>query len=156
MKKSTRNTYLFWISLCELTGIFAGLLNRNGINIFLSQAKQPSFMPPGILFPTIWTILYLLMGIGIARVQLYGQHTKRATGQFALQLLFNFAWPLVFFRAKAYGYALVLLIILWVLVLIMALEFEKQDEKAGLLQIPYLLWLGFAAVQNLAVYLLNN
>lgn len=156
MKRNTRNTYLFWIGISELFGVLAGLLTRGGMKRFLTQAVQPGLMPPAILFPIAWTILYALMGIGTAQVQLYGRHTKKAIRLFLLQLLFNFSWPFFFFNATAYGLALVWLIALWVQVLMMALEFEKQYNKAGLLQIPYLIWLLYAGFLNLAVWQLNS
>ena len=156
MKRNTRNTYLFWIGLSEFFGVLAGLLTRSGMKRFIVQAAQPSFMPPAILFPIVWTILYALVGIGMAQVQLYGRHTKNAIGLFSLQVLFNFSWPFFFFNAGAYGLALAWLIMLWILVLMMALEFEKQYSRAGLLQLPYLIWLLFAGLLNLAVWRLNS
>lgn len=125
---------------------------------FSQNAVQPSFTPPDIVFPIVWTILYALMGIGMARVQLNGNLAGRtvAGNLFVSQLIVNFFWPLVFFNAEAYGLALAFLVVLWILAAEMMASFRKEDRLAGNLQIPYLLWLSFAALLNEQVWQLNH
>ena len=158
MEKKSRKTYALWIVLSEAAGIVSGLLSFEGMQAFSQNALQPSFSPPPVVFPIVWTVLYALMGIGMARVQLYGSLPGKAEAGnlFLIQLILNFFWPLVFFNAQAYGIALAFLGILWILVLRMLISFRSQDLLAGKLQIPYLLWLSFAALLNEQVWQLNR
>lgn len=137
--------------------MIAGALSRDGMLAFLQSGAQSPLSPPPVVFPIAWTALYALMGIGIAQVKLYGSgKTGRAQNLFLIQLGVNFLWPLIFFNAQAYGLALLWLFLLLGLVLAMTLEFRRQYPRAGLLQIPYLLWLCFAAVLNFSVFLRGN
>lgn len=158
MKKEAWKQYTFWILLSEAVGILSGLLSMEGMKAFSTNAVQPVFTPPDVVFPIVWTILYALMGIGMARVQLFGTLPGKAIADnlFLSQLIVNFFWPLVFFNAQAYGLALAFLGVLWVLTAQMLLVFRKQDRLAGNLQIPYLLWLSFAALLNEQVWQLNR
>jgi tryptophan-rich sensory protein len=157
MKNQLWKTYGFWIGLSEAVGIVSGLLSRNGMVIFRQTATQPVLSPPPILFPIVWTVLYALMGIGAARIYLAPPSAERSKSLnlFIAQLTVNFFWSLLFFNAKAYGFALLWLILLFLLVLWMTLAYHKIDRWAALLQVPYLLWLSFAAYLNWAVWQLN-
>ena len=97
------------------------------------------------------------MGIGMARIWLYGTAPKKYAAQnlFLIQLILNFFWPLIFFNAMAFGFAFLWIILLWILVLAMLLAFWKQDRLAGLLQLPYLLWITFAAFLSFTVWMQN-
>lgn len=130
----------------------------DGMKAYTQTAVQPSFAPPSIVFPIVWTILYALMGIGMARVQLYGSipGKTKAGNFFIAQLVINFFWPLIFFNAQAYGLALIFLVFLWILAAQMLAAFRKEDLPAGNMQIPYLLWLSFAALLNEQVWQLNG
>lgn len=91
----------------------------------------------------------------MARIRL-GGGGKQAQNLFVAQLVANFFWPLIFFNAQALGFAFFWLLLLWVLATFMTLAFYRQDKAAGLAQIPYLLWLTFAAVLNFFVWQLNG
>lgn len=149
--------YTFWIVLSEAVGILSGLLSRAGMQLYRETVIQPSLAPPGFLFPIVWSVLYALMGIGIARVRLKGEGETRqqSTRLFLAQLAVNFLWSIIFFNFQAWGFALMWLLLLWVLVALMMLTFWETDKLAGLLQIPYLLWVTFAGYLNLMVLLLN-
>ena len=155
--KQNRKTYVFWIALSEGVGILSGWLSREGMQVFGQTAVQPPLSPPALLFPIVWTILYALMGIGAARISLAPPSGARSRGLnlFVTQLTVNFFWSLIFFNARAYGFALAWLLLLWVLVLWMILAFRKVDPPAAWLQVPYLLWLTFAAYLNYGVWTLN-
>lgn len=155
MKKGNGKTYLFWIGLSEAVGALSGLLSRSGIQAYTAQVVQPVFSLPPVVFPIVWGILYALMGFGMARIRLDGDG-KQAQNLFVAQLVVNFFWPLIFFNARAFGFAFFWLLLLWVLAAFMALAFYRQDKAAGLAQIPYLLWLTFAAVLNFFVWQLNG
>ena len=142
----------------EAAGFLSGILSREGTSFYEANVQKPALTPPGILFPVVWAILYAMMGISAARVAVSEGSVQRSRGLnlFAVQLVFNFFWSLIFFNAGAYGFALIWLILLWILVLWMILSFRKVDARAALLQIPYLLWLTFAAYLNFEVWRLNK
>ena len=158
MKQSKWKTYAIWIGLSEANGALSGLLSRNAIASFGETALQSPLSPPAILFPIVWTILYALMGISAARIDLATPSAERSKGLnlFALQLIINFFWSLFFFNAEAYGFALIWILLLWCLVLWMILTFRKVDKVAARLQVPYLLWVTFAAYLNYVVWTLNK
>ena len=150
--------YLLWILGAEAVGVLSGLLSREGTALFAQTAVQPPLSPPAILFPVVWTILYALMGIGAARIAAAegSQQRSAALNVFVVQLVVNFFWSLIFFNARAYGFALVWLLLLWVLIIAMILLFRRVDLVAAWLQVPYLLWVTFAAYLNYMVWLLNR
>ena len=157
MKKSTFRVYLFFILLCELVGIIAGALTRESTMLYAETIIKPPLSPAAIVFPIVWTVLYALMGIGAARVYLSNPSTERSKGLFffLLQLTANFLWSFIFFRAQAFGFAFIWILFLWILILGMILNYSKVDKLAAYLQIPYLIWVTFAAYLNLGVFILN-
>ena len=118
---------------------------------------QPSFSPPGYLFPIVWTILYILMGISSYLVYMSDSPAKPAALLvYVIQLVFNFFWTILFFRFSLYGLAFLWLLALIGLIVIMICLFSKIVPTAAYLQLPYLLWCLFAAYLNFAVYMLNK
>jgi tryptophan-rich sensory protein len=157
MNKTNWKTYAFWIGLSEAVGLLSGFLTRDGTEIYAEILQKPPLSPPGWVFGVVWTILYALMGISAARIYTAPPSPARSRGLnlFIVQLVVNFFWSPIFFNARAYGFALIWLLLLWGLVLLMILQFRKVDKTAARLQIPYLLWLTFAAYLNYAVWQLN-
>ena len=140
-----------------LVGALAGLLSRGGMENYKSMYK-PLLAPPGWIFPLVWTILYILMGVASYLVYTSTaspERIRRAMTAYVLQLAANFVWPLIFFVLGAYLVAFLWLILLFALALVCALRFGYIDARAGKLMTPYLLWLFFATYLNLGVYLLN-
>ena len=158
MKSQTWKTYAGWILFTEAVGAISGLLTRAGTRYFNEAVVKPPFSPPGIVFPVVWAVLYLLMGIGAARVYLSPPSRARSRSLFLylLQLAFNFLWSVIFFNFQAYGFALLWLCALWVLILLMTVSFYQVDPLAARLQIPYLLWVLFAGYLNAGVWMLNR
>lgn len=155
--KKTWITYLVWIAIAEIVGFISGMMTSNATEIYAQEIAKPPLSPPGILFPVVWAILYALMGIGAARVFMSGAPRRKiALVLFAIQLAFNFAWSFIFFSYQAFAFALLWLLILYVLVVAMARAFHSIDRWAGLLQIPYIVWLTFAAYLNAGVWFLNQ
>lgn len=144
-----KKVYALWILLCQAVGALAGFLSKDGIAVYQAGVK-PAISPPGAVFAAVWTVLYLLMGIGAARVTLTAPGIPRSRGLnlMVVQLAVNFCCPLLFFNLRVYAFALVWLLILLALVVLMSVSFYRTDKKAGLLQIPYIAWLCFAAVLN--------
>lgn len=157
MKKPWK-VYAFWILFTEAVGALAGFLIREDVKIYAQEIIKPKFSPPAWVFPVVWTILYALMGIGMARVRLSGEGKlhDRAMGWYLLQLFFNFVWSLLFFKLQAFGFSFVWLVILWALILKMTLSFSELDPLAANLQIPYLIWVFFAGYLNYGVWMLNR
>ena len=150
-------TYLLWILLAEGVGALSGWLTRDGTRLYTQLIVQPPLSPPAPVFPVVWVLLFALMGIGAARVRLAPPSPARTQGLalFWIQLAFNFCWSLIFFNWQAFGFALAWLAVLWVLIAGMILLFRQADRTAALLQIPYLLWVTFAAYLNFGVWMLN-
>ena len=136
-------------------GSLAGLLTRDSMQLFETLEKPP-LAPPGWLFPVAWTILYVLMGIASYLVLVSGKPCRNAMILYAVQLVFNFLWPIVFFNFQLYLFAFVWLVALWVLIFATATAFYRISKSAGILMVPYLLWVTFAGYLNLSIYLLNG
>ena len=127
------------------------------MELYRTAIIKPPLSPPGIVFPIVWSILFALMGVGAARIYLSpaSNARSRALGIFLLQLAFNFFWSIIFFNLQNFGLALLWLAVLWVLILWMIKRFHKIDPLSAWLQIPYLLWVTFAAYLNFGVWRLN-
>jgi len=151
-------TYVFWIAVTEAVGALAGFLTRDGMELYKTQVIKPPLSPPALVFPIVWAILYALMGIGIARVVLSARSEERsdAIQVYLLQLAINFTWSIFFFHLRSYGGALLVLLFLLALIIWMILRFRRVDRPAAWLQIPYVLWVSFAAYLNAGVWLLNR
>lgn len=158
MRKGKWKVYVLWILLAEAVGALSAWLSRTGMEIFGEIATQPPLFPPRWIFPVVWTVLYALMGISAAMIWQTEESPERSRGLnlFVAQLIVNFFWSLIFFNLQAYGFALVWLVLLWILAAWMILTFAKTDKLAAWLQVPYLLWLTFAAYLNAAVWVLNS
>lgn len=157
MNKQAWKQYAFWIVLAELVGGLSGWLTRGGAALYKETIRKPPLSPPGAVFPIVWTALFALMGVGAARVAMAPASRARSQGVriFLLQLAFNFFWSVLFFNFQRFGLALLWLIALWLLIVRMILLFRKTDRLAARLQLPYLLWVAFAAYLNLGVWVLN-
>jgi tryptophan-rich sensory protein len=139
-------------------GLIGGLFSMNAKMIF-EQLKEPSFAPPSWVFMPVWIFLYIIMGIAFYRVWAKGRETpgvKSAMFYFILQLVFNVLWSVFFFSLGLRAAALVDLIILIIYTAITTVKFFRIDKAAGILMIPYLLWLIFAGALNFAIVLLNG
>ena len=158
MKKVRWKNYALWVALCEAVGGLSGWLTRAGAQAYQATAAHPPLSPPGIVFPIAWCILFALMGLGAARIAACAPSRKkrRAMALFFVQLGFNFLWSILFFNLGAYALAWFWLLALWALILAMILTFRGLDRWAARLQIPYLLWVSFAAYLNLGAWLLNR
>ena len=155
--KENWKTYAVFVGVTLLVGGLSGFLSRGGMKNFEETVTQPPISPPMILFPIVWTALYTLMGIGAARIYLSGETPgkSRCLNLYVTQLVVNFFWSLIFFNAEAYGFALFWLLLLLALVILMTVCFFRKDRLAALLQIPYILWLAFAAYLNYGIWQLN-
>lgn len=226
--------YFFCIFLTEFSGFLTGMLTRDATIIYTQSIAKPPLSPPPAVFPVAWTVLYALMGIGLARILLHDNHIdamplanddakesqqadssaaktdalslaesdnalsdthgetslpassskidariefsphgetsqhgvqeterhlaerRKATWIYFAQLFFNLGWCYVFFLYQMFGVAFAWLLVLFALVIAMTIVFYKQDKVAGLIQLPYIFWMMFAAYLNAGVVLLNR
>lgn len=121
---------------------------------FYKQLNKP-FEVPGIVFPIVWSILFLLMSISLYIVTNNNKDNSDSYKIYFIQLIINAFWTLFFFGLKLYLFSFLWIILLIVAVVIMIINFYKKNKVAGLLQIPYLLWLIFASYLNYMIYYLN-
>lgn len=135
-------------------GGLSAVLTMDSMDMF-AEINKPPLSPPGWLFPVVWTVLYILMGIASYLVYTSDKPSPLGLLVYALQLLFNFFWSLLFFNKQAYLFSFVWLVLLWLLILATALLFYRSSKAAGHLMIPYLVWVAFAGYLNLGIYLLN-
>ena len=129
-----------------------------GTEIYSTIIKPP-FSPPPIVFPIVWTILYILMGIAAFIVYNKGfvkYNVRDALKFYAMQLAVNFLWPIVFFRFEMYLVAFFVLLLLWILVGITTAKFYRISHSAGIIMLPYWLWTTFAAYLNFGIWFLNR
>lgn len=148
-------SYVLFIGIAIFTEVISGALTSGSMKTY-EQLQKPPLTPPGILFPIVWTVLYLLMGIGAARIYQTGAaEVRQALILWGIQLAVSFVWSLIFFNAGAFLAAFLWLLLLWGLVLAMILSFRALDRTAALLQIPYLLWITFAGYLNVSIWRLN-
>ena len=146
--------YIKSILIPVLTGGIVGFLTSSAIDYNMLQ--KPPLAPPSIAFPIVWTILYVLMGVSYGILKSNNLTNKEIDLIYYLQLGVNALWSIIFFTLKWRLFAFVWILLLIALVIIMIIKFYKQNKTAGLLQIPYLLWLAFASYLNLATYILNK
>lgn len=145
------------IAIPLLVGGLSALISSNAMESF-EKIEKPSFAPPSILFPIVWSILYVLMGIALYLILTSGVPQSELSLPvifFALQLIFNFFWSILFFNLELYYFSFAWLVVLWILIAITILLFYKISKPAALLLIPYILWVTFAGVLNLSIAMLN-
>lgn len=146
--------YLKSILTTVILGGLVGLIISGFINY--ETLERPLFSPPSSIFPIVWTILYVLMGISYGILKSNGLVNQEINLIYYSQLVVNLLWPILFFVLEWRLLAFLWIILLIVLVINMIIKFYNKNKLAGLLQIPYLIWLIFAAYLNLGVYLLNK
>lgn len=145
------------IAISLLVGATSGLLTQSAVKNFSQTAVQPPFAPPSILFPIVWTILYILMGISAYLVETTSttKNKKNAQVLYLIQLFFNFCWSFIFFTFGAYELAFVWIIILLALIIATTISFYRINKASGILMIPYIIWVTFASILNLSIAILN-
>ncbi len=151
--------YVISIAIALAVGGLSSLLTKNNMDVY-DTINRPALAPPMWLFPIVWSILFILMGISSALVWVRRDENPEeafvALRVYALQLIVNFFWTIIFFNMQAYLFAFVWLLLLLVLIIIMIVQFKKISSKAAYLQMPYLLWVTFAGYLTLMIYLLNR
>lgn len=144
--------------LCLLIPLAVGglsaFLTKNSMEIFKTLQKPP-LSPSAKLFPFVWTILYLMMGLASYIVLTSKKPNTLGLILYGVQLFFNFFWSILFFNKEMYLFSFIWLVIMWFLILATTILFYRSAKFAGYLMIPYLLWVAFAGYLNFGIYLLN-
>lgn len=140
-------------------GGVAGLFTQPEITGWFRTIRKPAWQPPNWLFAPVWTLLYIFMGLALYLVwknpAMHSQ--KRAAVLFwSVQLLFNFLWSFIFFKQHQIGLALADILLLWLFILLTIFAFAKTNRAAAWLLVPYISWVSFAAMLNLAILQLNR
>ena len=146
------------IVACQCAGVIGSIFTTTAIPTWYAALQKPPFTPPNWLFAPAWITLYLLMGIAaflIWRKGLEQKEVKLALVIFLVQLVLNALWSVVFFGLESPLYGMVVILVLWVVILLTILRFFRLSTTAGALLLPYILWVSFAAVLNVSIWVLN-
>lgn len=147
-------TLIFCIALPLFVGVLASLISRENMATF-DMVIKPKLSPPALLFPAVWTILYVLMGVSSYIVLTSHENINSAIKFYILQLIFNFFWTIWFFNFQLYWFSFFWLVVLWGLILITIFKFYQISKTAAYLMLPYLIWVTFAGYLNLSIAILN-
>lgn len=149
-------SFIIFLLIPLSVGGLSAWLTANSAEVY-KNLIQPPLAPPSAVFPVVWTILFALMGISSFLVYNCNCLEKQtALKTYGLQLAVNFFWPILFFKLQMFLAAFIWLLILWLLIIKMIKQFWQIRTAAGVLQIPYFLWVTFAAYLNLAIFILNR
>lgn len=146
--------YLKSILIPVIVGGVVGFLISNSMDY--NSLIKPPFSPPRFLFPIIWTILYILMGVSYGILKSNSLIDENSDFIYYLQLFVNVLWPIFFFLLKWRLFSFFWIVFLVILIILWIINFYKKKRISGLLQIPYLLWSVFATYLTIAIYLLNR
>ena len=157
-EKSKVKVYAISIAIALGVGGLSALLTMKNMSLY-DEIIQPPLAPPAILFPIVWTLLYVLMGISAAMIYTEERTPKSertsALMPYGASLFVNFFWSILFFNFRAFLPAFIWLILLEFLIVMTIISYRRINTRAALLQIPYAVWVAFAGYLNLAIYLIN-
>ncbi|NQT30901.1 MAG: tryptophan-rich sensory protein [Deltaproteobacteria bacterium] len=146
------------IVACQGAGIIGSIFTTPNIPTWYAALEKPFFTPPSWLFAPAWITLYLLMAIAaflVWRKGLGEEGVKCALTVFLVQLVLNALWSVVFFGLQSPLYGMVVILVLWIVILLTIIRFFKLSVAAGWLMIPYILWVSFASILNISIWVLN-
>ena len=146
------------IVVCQLAGGLGAIFTTPAIPTWYASLNKPPFNPPNWVFFPVWTLLYTLMGIAAFLVWRKGLDQRRvrvALGLFGIQLILNLAWTIIFFGLHSLFGAVIAILFLWIFILVNIVTFWRISKPAGALLIPYILWVSFAGLLNVSVWMLN-
>ena len=159
--KELWNKYKVYIISCAIAlgvGALSALLTMGNMALF-DEVKKPPLSPPGFLFPVVWTILYILMGISAAKIfklkGVYENEVRESLTYYAASLVVNFAWSIIFFNFGAFLLAFVWLLLLLFLIIKTVVNYHTIDPLSAYLQIPYIIWVTFAGYLTAGIAILN-
>lgn len=156
--KEKIKSYVFFILSALAVGGLSAFFTRNNMDIN-KDVLMPPLSPPPILFPIVWSILFILMGISAAMI--YNSNAPKSQKSsallvYALSLAVNFSWNIIFFNSRAFGFAFVWLLLLFALIVITIVKYYSINKIAAYLQIPYVIWVAFAGYLTAGIWWLNR
>lgn len=158
MKQKLR-PYIISVAAAVSVGIISALLSRENMNIY-EEVATPPLSPPSFLFPIVWTVLYILMGISAAMIytdrKANLKQKESALFTYIASLIVNFLWSIIFFNIRAFFFAFIWLLLLLFLIISTILQYRKINKTASYLQIPYAVWVTFAGYLNLGIWAINK
>lgn len=161
MKNKKKNKVIIFtvaVAIPLFVGGVAAFLTKDNMDIY-ETVNTPPLSPPAFLFPVVWTLLYILMGVSSGLIWLKREEEKERAENalliYAASLVFNFIWSLIFFNFRMYLFSFVWLVALLILILLTVIKYKALSRVAAYLQIPYLLWVAFAGYLNFGIYILN-
>jgi tryptophan-rich sensory protein len=143
------------ILITLMFGLLSGYVGQAGDSSWFMALNKPSFNPPSWLFGLVWPVLYIMIGIAFGKVWRGRNENPGLLDLWLLQFILNISWSPLFFRLHRIDLALLDIILLWVVLLLFVKKANKVNPAVAKLFIPYLIWVTFAAILNLAFYLLN-
>ncbi len=157
MKKQNIIKLIFAIIVCQLAGIVGSIFTAPSVATWYTTIVKPTFNPPNWIFAPVWTTLFLLMGIALYLIIKEKQTPKVRIAEyvFAIQLILNIIWSVLFFGLQNPGAAFIEILILWIAIAATIYYFYKISKTAAYLLVPYIAWVSFAAFLNYAIFLLN-
>jgi tryptophan-rich sensory protein len=158
MQKTNIGLLLALIIIAQLAGVFGSFFTMPNIETWYATLIKPEFSPPNWVFAPVWIILYTLMGISAYLIAMKGiekKNVKFALSIFGFQLAINAIWSFAFFGLQSPILGLVVIVLLWFAIIEMIILFSKISKNAAWIQIPYLLWVSFAAILNYFIVMLN-
>lgn len=156
---SNTSKLIIAITIPLLIGFIGGGFTASEIPGWYAKLNKPGWQPPNWLFGPVWTALYILMGIALYLVwkaDVSSSKKQTAIILFAVQLILNFFWSIIFFNQHQIGWALVEIIVLWLFILLTIFSFSKINNTAAWLLVPYISWVSFATILNYAIWKLNT
>ncbi len=148
---------IFSIAVCLGAGVVGSFFTISAIPTWYATLHKPIFSPPNWVFGPVWTLLYILMGIALYKIvtSRKSQESSRAIRLFIIQLILNTLWSIIFFGLHNPVLAFVDIVALWITIVLTMQAFYKINKVAGNLLIPYILWVSFATILNVAIVILN-
>lgn len=180
LKYNNLSKLVISIIICELAGFIGSAFTVSQINTWYASLNKPSFNPPNWIFGPVWTAIFVLMGIALylvwikkwetkneiyhRKIKAWNPFSRKFLGAwqkanvilvFATQLVLNVLWSILFFGLHSPGVAFFELLMLWFAIIFLIINFYKVSKVAAWLLLPYILWVSFAAILNLAIFLIN-
>lgn len=150
---------LFAILICQTAGIIGSIFTTSSVGSWYLTLNKPSFNPPNWVFSPVWITIFILMGISLYLFWEKSKKTKKIRKKgltiFTIQLILNIFWSALFFGLKSPLLASIEIILLWSAILYTITIFKKISKTASYLLLPYLIWVTFAAILNLAIVIIN-
>ena len=161
MSARTRDilSLIAFLLVCQAAGGIGGLFTASSLGTWYAELRKPPYNPPNWVFGPVWTTLYVLMGIAawlVWRRRGEGVDVRPGLVLFAVQIVLNALWSIIFFGLKSPGPAFAELVVLWGAIFATMLLFLRTSIAAGILLVPYLVWVSFAGVLNYAIWALNR